>query len=64
MSFACVLECDPLNDDIGIAESYCFALHFFEPNSKFVFSACLLLSVLRTCLMRPHKVETGSGLLT
>ena len=54
--------CDP--HDIGIAVSYCFVLHFFAPNGKFVFSACLLLSVFYTLLMRPNKVEAGRGLLT
>ena len=60
----CVLECDP--HDIGIAVSYCFVLHFlfFAPNGKFVFLACLLLSVFYTRLMRPNRVETGRGLLT
>ena len=64
MSCVCVLECDP--HDIGIAVSYCFALHFsfFVPNGKFVFLAYLLLSVFYTRLMRPNKVETGRGLLT
>ena len=61
MSCVCVLECDP--HDIGIAVSYCFVLHFFAPNDKFVFLACLLLSVFYTRLMRPNKVETGRGLL-
>ena len=51
MSCVCVLECDP--HDIGIAVSYCFVLHFFAPNDKFVFLACLLLSAIYTCLMRP-----------
>ena len=58
----CVLECDP--HVIGIAVSYCFVLHFCASNRKFVFSACLLLSVFDTRLMRPNKVETGRGLLT
>ena len=59
----CVLECDP--HDIGIAVSYCFVLHFFTPNSKFVyFSACLLLSAFYTRLMRPKKVQTGHGFFT
>ena len=49
---------------IGIAVSYCFVLHFFAPNDKFVFLACLLLSVFFTRLLRPNKVETGRGLLT
>ena len=49
---------------IGIAVSYCFVLHFFALNDKFVFLACLLLSVFYTRLMRPNKVETGCGLLT
>ena len=67
MSCVCVLECD--THDIGIAVSYCFALHFlffffFAPNGKFVFLAYLLLSVFYTRLMRPNKVETGRGLLT
>ena len=50
--------------DIDIAVSYCFVLHFFAPNGKFVFFACLLLSVFYIRLMRPNKVETGRGLLT
>ena len=58
----CVLECDP--HDIGIAVSYCFVLHFCALNGKFVLSACLLLSVFYTHLMRPNKVKTGRGLLT
>ena len=37
---------------------------FFAPNGKFVFLACLLLSVFYTRLMRPNKVKTGRGLLT
>ena len=49
---------------IGISVSYCFVLHFFTPNDKFVFLACLLLIVFYTLLMRPNKVETGRGLLT
>ena len=61
MSCDCVLECDPL--DIGIAVSCCFVLPFFAPKGKFVFLACLLLSVFCTRLMRPNKVETGRGLL-
>ena len=43
--------------------SYVF-YNFFAPNGKFVFLACLLLSVFYTRLMRPNKVETGRGLLT
>ena len=62
MSCVCVLECDP--HDIGIAVSYCLYCIFFAPNGKFVFLACLLLSVFYTRLMRPNKVETGRGLLT
>ena len=62
MSCVCVLGCDP--HDIGIAVSYFFVLHFFAPNGKFDFLACLLLSVFYTRLMRPNKVETGLGLLT
>ena len=57
----CVLEYD--RHDIGIAASYCFVLHFFVPNGKFVLSAYLLLSVYCTRLMRPKKVETDRGLL-
>ena len=65
MSCVCVLECDP--HDIGIAVSYCFALHFsffFAPNGQFVYLAHLLLSVFYTRLMRPNEVKTGRGLLT
>ena len=58
----CVLECDPY--DIGIAVSYRFVLHFCASNGKFVFSACLLLGVFYTRLMRLNKVETGRRLLT
>ena len=62
VSCVCVLNCDP--HDIDIAVSDCFVLHFFGTQIKFVFSACLLLSVFYTCLMKPNKDETGRGLLT
>ena len=62
MSCVCILECDL--HDTGIAVSYHFVLHLFAPNGQFVFSACLLLSVLTPFFMRPNKVETGRGLLT
>ena len=65
MSRVCVLECDP--HDIGIAVSYCFALHFSFFCTQWqicFFLAYLLLSVFYTRLMRPNKVETGRGLLT
>ena len=63
MSCVCVLKCDP--HDIGIAVSYCFALHFFlHPMANLFFLVYLLLSVFYTRLMRPNKVETGRGLLT
>ena len=41
--------------------SYCI---FFAPNGKFVFSACLFLSVFYTSQMRFNKVKAGRGLLT
>ena len=62
MSCMCVPECDP--HDIDIAVLYCFVLHFFAPNGKFVFPAFLLLRVFYARLMRPNKVETGRGLST
>ena len=50
MSCVCVLECDP--HDIGIAVSYCFALHFslfFAPNGKFVFFSIFIIE----CFLHP-----------
>ena len=40
-------ECDP--HDIGIAVSYCFVLHFFAPNGKFVFFSMFIIE----CFLHP-----------
>ena len=54
MSCVCVLECDP--HDIGIAVSYCFVLHFFAPNGKFVFFSMFIIE----CFLHPPD-ETQEG---